>query len=86
MGEGPTPPLEQKPAPSAAPYRRSRACDCSRCGMGGLMGPVILITIGAIFMIDEFVPGVGFLWPLILIAIGAMKLLESSASTEGHRS
>jgi len=50
------------------------------------MGPVILITIGALFLIGEFSSRVSFgeLWPVILIAIGAVKLLEASASTEGH--
>jgi hypothetical protein len=61
-------------------------CRCARCRMGSLMGPVILITIGVLFLIGEFSNRVSFgeLWPVILIAIGAVKLLEASASTEGH--
>lgn len=63
------------------------ACDCSRCCTRGLMGPVILITLGAIFLIGEFIPRLDFgdLWPVLLIAIGIMKLLEYSASPAGHR-
>jgi uncharacterized membrane protein len=50
------------------------------------MGPVILITLGVLFLLPQFFQRVGFgdLWPIILIVIGAVKLLESSASTEGH--
>jgi hypothetical protein len=51
------------------------------------MGPAILITVGMLFMISEFVRRVDFgdLWPVILIVIGVIKLLEFSASTEGHQ-
>ncbi|HXW18070.1 MAG TPA: DUF5668 domain-containing protein [Candidatus Acidoferrales bacterium] len=50
------------------------------------MGPVILITVGVLFLIGEYSGRYSFgeLWPVILIVIGAMKLLEASASTEGH--
>lgn len=87
MSEGPAPPPEQKPAPPAAPYRRSRACGCARCRCRGLLGPVILISLGILFLIPQFVHRVDFgdLWPVILIVIGVVKLLESAASTEGHR-
>jgi hypothetical protein len=50
------------------------------------MGPVILITLGVLFLLPQFFHQVHFsdLWPIILIVIGVVKLLESSASTEGH--
>lgn len=46
----------------------------------GLVGPVILIAIGAIFLVAQFVPawGVGKTWPIVLIAIGLTKLVESA--------
>ncbi len=61
-------------------------CTCPRCRTRGLMGPVILITIGVLFLIAEYSGRYSFgeLWPVILIVIGAMKLLEASASAEGH--
>ena len=61
-------------------------CSCARCRMRGLMGPVILITVGVLFLIGQYSGRYSFgeLWPVILIVIGAMKLLEASASTEGH--
>ncbi len=61
-------------------------CSCARCRMRGLMGPVILITLGVLFLIGEYSGRYSFneLWPIILIVIGAVKILESTASTEGH--
>jgi len=61
-------------------------CTCARCRMSGLMGPVILITIGALFLIGQYSGRYTFgqLWPVILIVIGLVKVLESTASTEGH--
>lgn len=45
-----------------------------------LMGPVILISLGAMFLVDQFVPGwrIGRTWPLLLVIIGVMKLLDST--------
>ena len=84
MSEGPMP---TPPQPSG-PYRyRGVGCYCGRCRMRGLRGPVILITIGVLFLLPQFFYRIEFrdLWPVILIVIGVLMLLESSASTEGHR-
>jgi LiaI-LiaF-like transmembrane region len=45
----------------------------------GLTGPIILIALGSMFLIGQFVPdwGVGKTWPVLLIVIGLAKLLES---------
>jgi len=61
-------------------------CTCARCRMRGLMGPVILITIGALFLIGQYSGRYTFgqLWPVILIVAGLVKVLESTASAEGH--
>jgi hypothetical protein len=61
-------------------------CKCRRCVIGGLMGPVVLITIGVLFLLEQMVPGMSFgrLWPVLLLAIGGVKLAESLASTDGH--
>jgi hypothetical protein len=62
-------------------------CTCQRCTAAGLMGPVVLITLGGLFLIDRFVSGVSFgqLWPGLLIAIGLVKLAEAMASNAGHQ-
>lgn len=85
MSEGAAPNPEPTPAPYR--YRGGGTCTCARCRCRGLLGPIILITVGAVFLADQFIPRLGFgeLWPVILIVIGVVKLLESSASTEGHR-
>jgi len=69
-------------------YRYNQYCPCARCRAHGFMGPAVLITIGVLFLFDqmgrthwmEF----GFTWPALLIVIGVIKLLEHSASIEGH--
>jgi hypothetical protein len=42
----------------------------------GLIGPMMMILVGCIFLIGQFVPGLGFdkLWPLLLIGAGAAAL------------
>jgi LiaI-LiaF-like transmembrane region len=60
-------------------------CSCARCRMHSLMGPVIIITIGVIFLLSEYTPyGIGHLWPLILIVVGIFRLAESMVSSAGH--
>ena len=84
MSQGPTP----TPQPTGTPPQPSgKYCPCARCRSRGLMGPAILITVGALFLIPQFVHRLDFgdLWPVILIVIGAVKLFEYGASTEGHR-
>jgi hypothetical protein len=69
-------------------YRYNPYCACARCRAHGFMGPAVLITIGVLFLFDqmgrthwmEF----GFTWPALLIVIGIIKLLEHSASINGH--
>lgn len=61
-------------------------CSCPRCRVRSVMGPVILITIGVIFLLGQYhhhFPIIRY-WPIILIVIGVVKVLESVASTEGH--
>lgn len=87
MSEAPIPSPQPSPEPQASKYRRGSACGCPRCRCGGLMGPVILITLGVLFLLPQMIHRVDFgdLWPILLIVIGVMKLLESTASVEGHQ-
>jgi hypothetical protein len=61
-------------------------CKCPRCTCSGLMWPVVLITIGVLFLAGHLHWGYSFsrLWPVLLIVIGLVKLAEALASTEGH--
>ena len=47
---------------------------------GTLMGPVILIALGVMFLLDQFIPGwgIGRTWPVLLVIVGVLKLLGST--------
>ena len=62
-------------------------CQCARCRTRRIMGPVVLLTVGVLFQLQNMdLAGLHFhrTWPVILLVIGAVKLLQGSASTEGH--
>ena len=68
-------------------YRSNRNCGCLRCRYRGVMGAVVLMTVGVLFLLENFhVHDLDFdrTWPLLLIAIGIVKMLQRSASTDGH--
>ncbi len=44
-----------------------------------MLGPVLLIVIGVLFLLNNMYPGVfrfGKMWPVILIVIGLSKVFE----------
>jgi hypothetical protein len=45
-----------------------------------ITGPIVLITLGIMLLLDQFVPGWGIskTWPLLLVVIGVMKLVAVS--------
>ncbi|HYL61696.1 MAG TPA: DUF5668 domain-containing protein [Candidatus Methylomirabilis sp.] len=62
-------------------------CRCQRCTIRGLLGPVIVVTIGVLFLLQQLRGGyLDFFntYPVILIVIGAILLLSAVASEEGH--
>lgn len=60
-------------------------CNCARCRSRGVMGPAVLITLGVLFLLSEFMH-MRFQWPVLLIVIGLVKVWQSSTSMEGHQS
>lgn len=46
---------------------------------GALIAGIMLIVLGCMFLIDNFIPGINFgnLWPLILVAIGVILIYEN---------
>ena len=45
--------------------------------MSAIRGPIMLITVGALFAIDHFGSyGISRTWPVILIVLGLLKLAE----------
>lgn len=45
-----------------------------------LTGPVFLITLGLLLLLDEIVPGLGIgkTWPVLLVVVGILKLIGSN--------
>ena len=60
-------------------------CHCPRCKIRGLMGPLMIITVGVLFLIGEYTR-FSFLelWPILLIIAGVVLTAQSLASKEGH--
>ncbi len=52
------------------------------------MGPVVLITLGVLFLLDQLTHvywlNFGSTWPAFLIVIGLVMFLEHNASMAGH--
>jgi phage shock protein C len=46
---------------------------------GSLIGGLVLITLGSLFLIDQFIPNINFgdLWPVILVVIGGGLLFNA---------
>ena len=62
-------------------------CNCQRCTIRGLRGPVIVVTIGVLFLLQEMRGGYfdfSNTYPVIIIVIGLMSLGCALASSEGH--
>jgi hypothetical protein len=62
-------------------------CTCRRCSIRGLMGPVIVVTVGVLFLLQEMRDGYfdfGNTYPVILIVIGLISLASAMAPGEGH--
>jgi hypothetical protein len=54
--------------------------------MNSMMGPAVLITLGVLFLLENYHVARGSTFiAVLLIVIGGVKLLQSSASAEGHR-
>ena len=53
-----------------------------------MLGPVLLIVIGVLFLLNNMYPGVfrfSRMWPVILIVIGITKVVEYIQSQIGNR-
>jgi hypothetical protein len=60
-------------------------CCCQRCRTRYVTGPVVLLTVGVLALLSQLnVAHLDRTWPLILLVIGAIKLIQNTASWEGH--
>ena len=65
--------------------RSTNGCPCAHCRTRGLMGPVMVLTTGVLFLLQTLrVVDLDRTWPAWLLAVGIVKLVQSSASSEGH--
>ena len=52
-------------------------CHCPHCRIRGLMGPLMIITVGVLFLIAQYTRfSFGELWPVLLIAGGSFALFQ----------
>jgi hypothetical protein len=67
------------------PYVRNRNCPCVRCRTHGMMGAAILITLGVLFLLENYgVMRFDQSFPILLLVIGSVLLISRTGSTEGH--
>ena len=65
--------------------RAKRTCSCARCATRCLMGPAMVFTTGVLFMLETLhIADLDRTWPAWILVVGIVKLLHSSASSEGH--
>lgn len=62
-------------------------CNCQRCTIRGLRGPIIIVTVGILFLLQEMRGGFfdfSNTYPVIIIVIGLLSLACAVVPTEGH--
>lgn len=67
------------------PYTRNRNCPCVRCRAHGMMGAAVLITLGVLFLLENYgVIPFDQSFPVLLLVIGCVLLVSRTGSVEGH--
>jgi len=65
--------------------RSGQTCVCGRCRTRWIMGPAMVFTTGVLMLLQSTdVADLGRTWPTWLLVVGVVKLLQSTASSEGH--
>jgi len=60
-------------------------CYCEQCRSRRMMGPAVLVTIGALSLLENTTRfGWGRTWPILILVIGLVLLLKNQASGSGH--
>jgi hypothetical protein len=60
-------------------------CQCAHCRSGGAIGPVMLIVVGGLFLLEAVgAAPFGRTWPVLLLVYGALRIIYSNASLAGH--
>ena len=67
------------------PYTRNKNCPCVRCRAHGMMGAAVLITLGVLFLLENYgVIPFDRSFPVLLLVIGCVMLISRTGSMEGH--
>jgi phage shock protein C len=79
-------PAPQRPPDDPKPAEPLSAAHASQPHRGSLIGALVLITLGVLFLADEFIPNISFgdLWPIILIVIGIGLLVGTAARRKNN--
>ena len=65
--------------------RSNRTCTCGRCRTRWLMGPSMVLLTGVLILLQTTdVAHLDRTWPAWILMVGVVKLLQSTASTQGH--
>jgi TM2 domain-containing membrane protein YozV len=60
-------------------------CQCVRCRSNCLTGPVVVITLGVLFLLANLgIAAFGHTWPILLIIVGLGVIFKHNAPTTGH--
>ena len=61
-------------------------CGCPYCKLRGLVGPMMMITVGVLFLFGRIQPRYSFfdLWPILLIVLGVLLVAQALAPKQGH--
>lgn len=60
-------------------------CNCAYCRIRSLTGPLMIITVGILFLIGQYSRySFGDLWPVLLIVAGIILAAQTLASKNGH--
>jgi hypothetical protein len=65
--------------------RSSRTCTCARCRTRWLMGPSVVLLTGILLLLSTTdVAHLDRTWPAWILVVGIVKLVQSTASSQGH--
>jgi hypothetical protein len=60
-------------------------CGCPYCRIRGLVGPLMIISVGVLFLVAEYSRYSFFdLWPILLIILGVLLVAQALAPKQGH--
>jgi hypothetical protein len=60
-------------------------CGCAYCKLRGLVGPLMIISLGVIFLIAQYSRYSFFdLWPILLIILGVLLVAQALVPKQGH--